>query len=451
MLALAEMLPPITERQRQWAFGHCFKPLAVVYPRKLSVRCLCCGQTLVYDKIYIDSFRRENLYDCPYCGRSMAVTNAKEAPWNDCKHFTVLTTFRGHQVARTWEVCRSNNLRENFSRLEANEIFQIWITDDGHETITGRHLYRSLNSMKWDFHKPLDIRRHNNGGTGYIQWDDAYDIAGNFLYPEVRVTPLLRRNGWTNKLLCYQNMIALTDAWRYLLSVPTSEMLVKTGQLDLFLHMARSGLKQIPFLHSVRIANRNGYIVRDAQMWLDMLQMADELGRDTHNPKVVCPSDLRIAHDTLLTTVTRLRERLNRDKKIREAPEWESHYLKKKAPYLGIAFSRDGIVVSVLQSVAEFVEEGKTMQHCVFASGYYKKPDSLILSARDSDGNRLETIEVNLRLMSVEQSRAKYNGRSPRHQEIVQLVKDYMFLIREAKAKKNLADKSKNTKLCQTV
>ena len=109
MLALAAKLPPITEKQRQYAFTHAFAPRAVIKPRKREVRCLCCGQTVVYDKPYIDSFLRNGQYDCPYCGRTMgAEKNSPDTPWREWRYFTVITTFRGHQVARTWEVARLN-------------------------------------------------------------------------------------------------------------------------------------------------------------------------------------------------------------------------------------------------------------------------------------------------------------------------------------------------------
>lgn len=437
MLALAEKLPPVTPRQRKWAFDHCFRPLAVVWPRKCEVRCLCCGQTVAYDKDSIDRFHKNDEYGCPLCGHTTSViapADADTAVWYSKAWFTVLTTFRGHQLARTWEVCRINDRRQPFASYTCDEIYQIWITPEGREVITGRQLHRGLNSTTWDFHKPLGICRHNGSCTGAIAFDDIYDITGNYLYPKVRVTPLLRRNGWSNDMLKYHNMIPMTDVWQLLLANPTAEMLVKIGQHDLLLHMVRRGLKQLPFLHSVRIANRHGYIVPDASMWLDMLQMAQELGRDTHNPQIVCPDDLRKAHDSLLVPVTRLRQRLERERKAREALEWEARYAREKAPYLGITFGSDDIRFHVLQSVAEFAEEGKAMHHCVFTGSYYTRPESLILSARDEAGHRLETVEIDLRKMQIAQSRAVCNGNSPRHNEILQLVTDNMPLIRRAKA-----------------
>lgn len=44
------------------------------------------------------------------------------------------------------------------------------------------------------------------------------------------------------------------------------------------------------------------------------------------------------------------------------------------------------------------------MHHCVYSNGYYRKDDSLILSAT-IDGKRIETVEVSLSKLTVVQSR----------------------------------------------
>ncbi|MDE6436628.1 MAG: PcfJ domain-containing protein, partial [Muribaculaceae bacterium] len=92
----------------------------------------------------------------------------------------------------------------------------------------------------------------------------------------------------------------------------------------------------------------------------------------------------------------------------------------------------DNVVISVISSVADMLAEGEAMHHCVYGAGYYRKKDSLILSARDKDGKRLETIEVNLRTFQVEQSRAVCNKTSARHHEILDLMQKNMHLIRAA-------------------
>lgn len=67
---------------------------------------------------------------------------------------------------------------------------------------------------------------------------------------------------------------------------------------------------------------------------------------------------------------------------------------------------------------------------CV-ANGYYKKPDSLILSARDKEGKRVETIEVNLTVLKIAQCYGACNKLTEHHQEILDLVNDNMWKIKE--------------------
>ena len=75
------------------------------------------------------------------------------------------------------------------------------------------------------------------------------------------------------------------------------------------------------------------------------------------------------------------------------------------------------------------------MHHCVFHANYYKKDDSLILSARDPAGDRLETVEFSLKTFKVIQSRARCNGISEHHNEIIALVEEHAALFRERKRK----------------
>ena len=75
------------------------------------------------------------------------------------------------------------------------------------------------------------------------------------------------------------------------------------------------------------------------------------------------------------------------------------------------------------------------MHHCVFANEYWnvqKHPDSLILSAKDRHGNRLETVEVNMKTWSIVQSRGLLNDQSERHDEIIELVKENMYKLKIA-------------------
>ena len=70
------------------------------------------------------------------------------------------------------------------------------------------------------------------------------------------------------------------------------------------------------------------------------------------------------------------------------------------------------------------------MHHCVYKNLFYIRQEFLILSAKDTAGKRLETIEVNLKTLDIVQSRSFCNGVSEYHDQIVKLVKKNMNLIR---------------------
>ena len=153
---------------------------------------------------------------------------------------------------------------------------------------------------------------------------------------------------------------------------------------------------------------------------------------DTHNAHYVCPADLKAEHDKLLKRKERIEARLELKKKLEESKQWEKSYRESKGRFFGICFGNENIVITVIQSVAEMAEEGKAMHHCVYSMGYYKNPNSLILSAKDMNGKRIETIEIDLKTFSVLQSRGVNNSNTDRHDEIIQLVRDNMNLIMKA-------------------
>ena len=78
---------------------------------------------------------------------------------------------------------------------------------------------------------------------------------------------------------------------------------------------------------------------------------------------------------------------------------------------------------------------GMAVHHCVYSNGYYdpaRHKNSLILSAKDRDGNRIETVEVNLKSLRVVQCRGKHNKPTKKHKQIIDLVNNNMGLIKKA-------------------
>jgi hypothetical protein len=151
-------------------------------------------------------------------------------------------------------------------------------------------------------------------------------------------------------------------------------------------------------------------------------------GKDVRSSKYVCPDNLFIAHDKL---VKKKREQERKEKiiEIRKKIEKEQkNYAKAKSKFFGIQFNDGNLLVKPLESVEEFMIEGDELGHCVFANEYFKKENSLILSAR-IDSKPIETIELSLSDLSILQSRGLGNKATKYHDRIINLVKSNISKI----------------------
>lgn len=97
--------------------------------------------------------------------------------------------------------------------------------------------------------------------------------------------------------------------------------------------------------------------------------------------------------------------------------------------FFDLLIENEHLNIGVIKSVQEMQEEGTAMHHCVFEMGYYKRDNTLILSARDKAGNRIETIEINLETYKIVQSRGVCNSNTAYHEEIIELINNNMNKI----------------------
>lgn len=348
---------------------------------------------------------------------------------------TIVTTHKGWTVARTF-FCQEDEARG----MICDEVYENWIDDDGKETILSKSYNRSPFYFNWKTDSEWGVKRHNGHASGYYVMEDVYRLAGNYIYPVQRVTKKLRRNGYSDRtmFMCDIEPVVLM---RMLLTNPTAEWLVKVGQYKVLEYLHRYGdilvvnERHPELIGAVKICVRNGYMIYDASMYADYISLLRYFGKDTHNAYYVCPKDLRAEHDRLMQKKLRIEEKKELEQRIREAARHEKSYKEHRGLWFGICFGNEDIVVTVIQSVAEMAEEGTKMHHCVFANEYWnvqKHPDSLILSAKDRQGNRLETVEVNMKTWSIVQSRGLLNDPSERHDEIIELVKENMYKFKIA-------------------
>ena len=171
-------------------------------------------------------------------------------------------------------------------------------------------------------------------------------------------------------------------------------------------------------------------MILDASMYFDMLSFLERTGKDIRNPKYICPEDLYNAHNAAQAAYSKIRKKVEAEENRKRALSENAEYVKDKGKFFGVLIADGELSIQVLKSVTEFFEEGESMHHCVFANEYYKKKDSLILSAKVA-GERKETIEVNLKTFSIVQSRAAFNKNSEYHSRIIELMNKNMNLIRQ--------------------
>lgn len=424
LLAMQKRLKPLTRAQRNWVHSHYTK--RAILKRGGVIWCQCCGY-IHHQLPGIIDIDLECGGQCPECGAVLNLEQGRGTMFKERYYLTFTASLDGWLVFRTFLASRIN-IKGEPTRYGLDEIYQNWISPEGEENILSVPYSRTpWSGEKWDVSSPLDKpRKHNGFYSSYFAYNDMFDVGGNYFYPRLAVTPILKRNGWSKVFL--DSNVSPAEVCKALLR-PEMEMIAKTQRV-LFVYAVRHQIK-VP-IHAVKICNRKGYCIEDPGVWLDYIENLRELGLDTHNAYYVCPDDLHAAHERMVARLRKIREREEREKRLAEIAGLEVDYLKTKGKFFGICFGNENIIVTVIQSVADIEAEGRAMRHCVFVNEYYKKDDSLILSAKDKDGNRLETIEVNTKTFQVIQSRGVCNQNTPHHNEIINLVNNNMYRIRQA-------------------
>ncbi len=175
---------------------------------------------------------------------------------------------------------------------------------------------------------------------------------------------------------------------------------------------------------------RNDYHISDTSLWVDYIRLLEQCGKDVHNAYYVCPTDLKEGHDRYQERLRIIQERKDREVQLKKARENEARFRELKGKFFGLSFTDRLIVVSVLENVDEYYQEGNALHHCVGQCEYYLKPQTLVLSAR-IENKRIETVELSLDTFKVLQSRGLCNKNSDYHDRIISLVQKNAPKIRK--------------------
>lgn len=410
----SKTLKPITRSQRLYGEKH-IGSVAVKRYRKLY--CSDCGSLL--DNIPLEI---TVLNDCK-CGNCGAKLNEiVTGTARKSIYYDIVTTHKGLQVIRHF-VCEKISKAGQPAKYFTFEAAQNWIDEKGNQS----NIARSVNAFSYDgwiASSEMKLKRNSYCSYGGY-YNEKFDIYGFVQFPRQSFIPLLKKYG-AKKTIGTPSKFCVE-----LIKNRKFENLLKLGQIEIIEDFQRNKERIERWYNNILIAVKHGFKIDDIRLYTDYLDNLAELGLDTHSPKYLYPENLTEAHEKCLAKI----ERIRRMKKALEIQnriqEEEKTFGKRIAKFIGLCIVGNGIEIKPLESVFDFFKEGEAMHHCVYTNGYYKNKNSLILSAKDTKGKRIETIEVDLKKFSVVQSRGVCNKNTERHEEILELMNENMKLIKK--------------------
>lgn len=407
VVAANERLLPLSEKQKSWAFHRCISHYAF-RTKSGATTCMDCGHQW--------NENSGNKCRCPHCGAKLEIKDTLRRTYRDKSYFSTLTTQDGLQVQRVFLLTAKFH-KGRKADCYSMEIVRYWIDDNGKTEVTAlkRTIGHYLDSFIMD--GCLELRRDN-----YVY----RRIADCWVYPYYSVTHKLRRNGLKGSLAG----IEPTRLMEALLTDSRVETMFKAGRKEDLNYFLQHQRDFDMYWNTYKIALRNGYHISDISLWADYVRLLERCGKDTRNAHYVCPSDLKTEHDRYQERVMVINEREKREEQRRKAKENEKRFRELKGKFFGLTFTDGLIVISVLESVDEYYQEGNALHHCVGQCEYYLKPQSLVFSAR-IDNKRIETVELSLDTFKVLQSRGLCNKSTEYHDRIIRLIQKNARQIRK--------------------
>lgn len=414
--SLHKKLSKVSNRHLTWGKEELFYHF--VYTTRDKFTCLECAHEWPQKKSLL--IKLDGII-CPNCKRSLKVLEGRVRTSMADDHMKILTTFHGYQIIRFVHIFQHLKVG-NSAIYNCQEVVQHWISPKGKKTIIAKHssgynYYRNY----WYWSGRMEVR----GTDG-----DAF-YPRSETYPKQKIIPEIIRNGFLNE---YHNLHP-SNFFKFILSTPKAETLLKAGYIELFTYYYHQRTVVEKYWPSIRICFRNNYMINDPNIYFDQLMYLENDGKDLLNAKYVCPKNLDKEHNKYIKKERLRRERERKEELMRQMEADNIEYKKNKEKYFGFFVSNDTIDIKVLQSIEEFCEEGKALHHCVYSRGYYEDKDTLILSARKND-ERLETIQLDLSNMKIIQSRGLQNKPTEYHDEIIKLINNNIPAIRALRRKR---------------
>lgn len=431
---LSGRLPGLTDAQILWGVEH-------IVPHEIHTtgkRCWCtaCGHSF-------DAELDGGSHECPNCHREGKVVKDRKRISRGFEYLQIITTCKGWQVIRYF-VYRWCSRCGGKLTIDSLPVMEKWCRP-GQPTITLAAPVKMMSyyqDQPYSEYSPISVKNPS-------YWSQEWMRVR--VYPRMSILPTYLKCGYTVAMFLRW---CAEDIFGKIFAVPHFEALFKAGSLGDLNERLKDAEKFSRYWPSVKVALRHGFDqyrrLKYATNYWDYLAMLKFLRKDMRSPHYVAPEDWDDMHRRIADEATKKRRKMmearERAEAIRRAQMEEERLRLEKAgkrsfarrikKFAGLLIVGEGLHIAPLLSIKEFAEEGAAMHHCVFSNSYYKKPDSLILSAKDDDGNRVETIEVDLRGWSVIQAHGVNNSYTARHDDIINLITENMSTIQAMSGRK---------------
>ena len=412
IVELSGRLRPLTTPQMNWALNSTINHYGYRLKNGMCT-CMKCGHE------WLET--RNGMCLCPECGTQIEIKDTKERVIREKSYFNVITTIEDYQVIRMFLMMVE--MRKGMKVKPAYlEIGQYFIDPKGNKTVVA--IPRTLGCYvdTFAFGAPLEIR---NDGEAYMY------VSDQWVYPHIKVTDTIKRNGFKNSV----HHIHPVTMFQELLTNPKAETLMKANEIGLLRYLcARPAYKSDidKYWNTIKIAKRNGYKVKDPQMWFDYIKMLERMGRDLNSPSLIAPKNLKVAHDEYVAKVNRQRIKEQREKERQQAIKDKAKFEELKSRYFGMEMTDGEIEIHSIDTIDDYYKIGDKQSICCGTAKYYLKEDTLTLTAYIGN-KQIATIEISLDDYHIIQCRAFANEICEYTQQIAGIINANKKMIAERK------------------
>lgn len=414
--------------------NHWYQSQMVAYPvykhrgKNGKIWCRYCGEAFTLNEL------KANHYRCPKCGEKINPENIVEGNnLSESMSFFMasLDHIEDFFVFRLFDVSTNSKKgrKISFGTCEVMDVF----VNRTHTVV----MATQRNSFTGEF-------SHWGGDMEIRQYHQSYGYY-NRDYMDYRATCID-----ASRVKKYFGLdcgnIRSAEILRTVVRNPIIETLLKSDKSYWVSDYIYSGLPD-DILAAYKVMWRHKYNLskEDLPVWMQYFGNLRQLDKDLRNPKYICPANVAKAKAESDMAIAKIREKQERERRRRAMMTQEQRdledlqkcgkeneaYIKRRRKFYPMTLMNDHFYAKVLKDIKDFYDEGTQMDHCVFRCQYYKKPDSLILSVRDiRTDKRLETCEVRLDTMRINQLYAIHDTQSKYHNDIRDFIDANMNKIK---------------------